>query len=207
MRTVVIPRTLATLNLAKTIPQLIAQAKAMVAEIVANPTLFPSPNPSIAAINAQIAALEVSQTAALNRVHGAVEDRNVKARDLRGSLHMLRAYVESQANLDPGTAPATIRAAGILVRKVAVRTKLDFEVKQGAVSGTVILVAKAAGPRASYAWQWSLDEKVWTDLPPTLKARTSMVNLAVPVMHSFRYRALTKAGIADWSQVVSLLVK
>src|SRR5271165_1906675 len=31
--------------------------------------------------------------------------------------------------------------------------------------------------------------------------------LAVAVLHSFRYRAVTKAGIADWSQVVSLLVK
>jgi hypothetical protein len=120
---------------------------------------------------------------------------------------MLRAYVENQANLDPGTAPATIKAAGLLVRKAAVRTKLDFQVKQGAASGTVILVAKAAGPRASYDWQWSMDQKVWTDLPQTLKARTSMVNLAVPVLHSFRYRALTKAGMADWSQVVSLVVK
>ena len=207
MRSVVIPRTLATLTPARTVPQLIAQAKAIVAEIAANPALFPTPIPPIATINAQIAAVEVSQTAALTRVSGAVEDRNVKERDLRGSLHMTCAYVENQANLVPGTAPATIKAAGLLVRKVAVHTKLDFQVKQGAVSGTVILVAKAAAARASYDWQCSLDQKAWTDLPPTLKARTSMVNLAVPVMHSFRYRALTKAGVADWSQVVSLIVK
>ena len=60
---------------------------------------------------------------------------------------------------------------GLLVRKAMSRTKQDLAVKQGAVSGSVTINAKAAAQRASYDWQWSLDLKLWTDVPQTLKAR------------------------------------
>ena len=126
MRSVKLRRTFAVLNPARAVPLLIAQAKAVVAEIAANPTIFPSPNPPLATINTQIAALEVAQTDVLTRASGAVEARQVKVLDLTGSLHTARAYVEDRANLDPATAPATIKAAGLLVRKTPVRTKLDF---------------------------------------------------------------------------------
>ena len=202
------PRTFAVIKPSASVPHQLAQAKTIVSEIAANPLIFVSPNPPIATMNSLIAAAEVSQTSVLTRAVGMVAIRDAKVRELTDSLHTCRGYVEGVANLDPSTATATVQLAGFQVRKPAARqNKPDLEARQGAVSGTVLLIAKATGPRSSYMWQWSLDQKVWTDLPPTLVARTSMVNLAVPVMHFFRFRSLTRAGLADWSQVVSILLK
>ena len=44
-------------------------------------------------------------------------------------------------------------------------------------------------------------------LPHTLVARTSAQGLAVAVLHYFRFRAVTKAGIADWSDPIAFLVR
>jgi len=41
----------------------------------------------------------------------------------------------------------------------------------------------------------------------TLRCKTTIVGLPVASSCSFRYRAVTKAGTGDWSQVVTLLVK
>jgi hypothetical protein len=207
MRAVKISRSIAVINLGKSVPLVLAQAKAIVAEIAANPSIFITPNPPLAVLNSQIAALEAAHTAALSRVSGAVEIRNVKLQDLTQSLHTTRTYVEGIANADPSNAPATIKAAGLLVKKARAHTKQELAVKQGAIPGTVTILAKSAGTRATYSWQWSLDDKAWTDLPQTLKARTSMVNLAVGVTHYFRFRVLDKAGLGEWSDAVSLMVK
>jgi len=195
------------MNPSASVPHLIAQAKTIVSQIAANPKIFVSPNPPIATMNSLIAGVEAAQTNALARTVGMVAIRDAKVRELTDSLHTSRAYVEDLANLDPPTATATIQAAGFQLRKPAARNKPDLQVRQGALSGTVLLIAKAAGRRAAYTWQWSLDQKVWTDLQPTLKASTSAVNLAVGVMHSFRFRSVMKAGPSEWSQVVSLIVK
>jgi hypothetical protein len=48
---------------------------------------------------------------------------------------------------------------GMSVRTAPVRTKSDLEAKPGSVSGSAKLVAKAAGHRASYEWQYSTDQK------------------------------------------------
>ena len=207
MRTVKISRSIAVIKLGNTVPLILAQAKTMVTEIAANASIFTTPNPSLAALNSQITALETAQTAALSRVSGAVEIRNVKLQDLIQSLHIARTYVEGIANANSSSAPATIKAAGMLVKKSVAHAKQELAAKQGAISGSVTILAKSAGPRATYSWQWSPDDKVWNDLPQTLKARTSTVNLAVGVVHYFRFRVLTKAGLGEWSNVVSLLVK
>ena len=207
MRPVKVPRAIAILKLGNTVPLVLAQSKAIVSEIVANPTIFITPNPPVAVLDAQISALEVAQTATLTRVSGAVEIRNVKLQELIQSLHVARTYVEATANANPSSAPATIKAAGLLVKKAAVRSKPDLDVKQGTIAGTVTILAKSAGPRTAYSWQWSLDQKAWTDLPQTIQARTSMVDLAAGVTHYFRFRVLDKAGVGDWSDVVSLMVK
>jgi hypothetical protein len=72
----------------------------------------------------------------------------------------------------------------------------------------VRLVAKAAAVRAPYEWEWSADgEKTWTQLPSTLQAKTTVTGLTPATTYQFRYRATTKVGEGDWTQVTSLLVK
>jgi len=208
MRSIKITRISATLPPGKSAPQKIAQAKTIVSEIAANPSLFKTPNPPLAVFNAHISDAEAAQAAMATRAPGTLEIRDAKLRTLVDDFHTAKTYVEGIANLDAATASATIRASGLEVRKATSRTKQDLVVKQGAVSGSVIIVAKAAATKASYDWQWSLDQKVWTDLPQTLKSRTSADSLGVGVVYYFRFRSLTsKAGKSDWSQVVSLHVK
>jgi uncharacterized protein (DUF2126 family) len=206
MRRTIIPRISALLPTGKSAPVVIARAKTLASEIAANPTIFKTPNPPLAVFNAHISDAEVAQAAIATRTAGTVEIRDAKLRVLIDDLHTIKTYVEGIANADAATAPATIRAAGFLVRKAPSRTKQDLAVTQGAVSGSVIIAAKAAGKRASYDWQWSLDQKVWNDVAPTLQSRTSVSGLAVAVVHYFRYRAVIRAGVADWSEPVSLIV-
>jgi len=207
MRSVNVARVFVALKTPATVYGVLDQARTIVTEIEANPSIFTTPNPPLAILKTAITALDTAQTATLSRAAGTVQARDQKVYDLVALLHTAAAYVEDLANVDPTKAPTVIHAAGMAVRKAAVRTKQDLAVTQGAVSSSVILVAKAAGKRASYEWQYSLDQKVWTDLPATLQAHTSASSLAVGVMHHFRARAISKAGAGEWTQVVSMIVK
>jgi hypothetical protein len=78
--------------------------------------------------------------------------------------------------------------------------------KQGSVSGSVNLVAKAAARTAAYEWQYSTDQKTWTTLPITLQAKTGVSGLTPATMYSFRVQEVTRTGVENWSQIVTLLV-
>ena len=207
MRSVNVARVFVALKTPATVHGVLDQARTIVAEIEANPSIFTTPNPPLAILKTAITAADTAQTATLTRAAGTVQARDVKVQDLVTLLHSAKGYVEDLANVDPAQALTVIHAAGMAVKRVPVRTKQDLTVKQGALSGSMILVAKAAGRRVSYDWQYSLDQKVWTGLVGTLQAHTTATNLAVGVMHHFRARAISKAGPGEWTQVVSMIVK
>jgi len=162
----------------------------------------------IAGLQAAFQALDAGETAAKTRAIGTVAARDNAKDALLTALHGAKAYVQQKADAAPEQAQAIIESAGLAVRKTAIRIKLGFTAKAGPVSGSVQLAARAAGRRASYEWQWSADGgKTWTSLPSTLQAKTTVPNLPVGTNCSFRYRAVTKTGEGDWSQVISLLVK
>jgi hypothetical protein len=93
------------------------------------------------------------------------------------------------------------------VRTITLHDKPALGVKQGSVSGSVNLAAKAPAHRASYAWQYSTDQKAWTSVPQTLQAKTGVSGLTAGTTYYFRVQVLTMTGEGDWSQIVSLLVK
>ena len=94
------------------------------------------------------------------------------------------------------------------IRKVTLHDKQALGVRQGTVSGSVVLSAKSAGKKAAYNWRYSLDQKTWTSLPQTLKAKTGVSGLTAATTYYFRSQALTpKGGEGDWGQIVSFLVK
>jgi hypothetical protein len=71
----------------------------------------------------------------------------------------------------------------------------------------VRLTATKAAKMAAYQWQYSSDGgKTWMDAGITLKAKTSVSGLTRGATVSFRYRAVTRAGMGDWSQARSLVV-
>jgi hypothetical protein len=179
-----------------------------VANAMNNNASFPSPNPPIATFLADIAALNTAETAVLSRTKGAVETRNAKLAVVHADLENLKTYVQSVAGLGtPANAPAVIEAAGMTTRKVTVRDKPALAAKQGSVSGTVNLVAKAAGHSAAYDWQYSTDQKTWTTVPMTLQAKTGISGLTSGTTYFFRVQPLIRTGAENWSQIVSLMVK
>jgi len=195
------------LKLPLPVPQLIKVAQAIIAALTNNPHI-PNPNPPLSALTGALDTLVTTEAATRTRAAGTVAARNVARTNLLSLLHATRANVQQVADADPEQAAAIITSAGMAVRKAAARSKAPFEVKPGAVSGTVHVAAKAVAARASYEWEWSVDGgKTWTPASPTLQSKTGIAGLPVSTLVQFRFRAITKKGAGDWSQPVSLLVK
>jgi hypothetical protein len=166
-----------------------------------------SPNPPLSAITVACAALDVSQ-AAMPGSRAATAQRDADWLALLLLLHHELDYVNSAAEQQttPAEAEAVITGSGFSVRKHFTRNKDTLAAKYGLPSGDVKLDAKAVSPDASYYWQWSTDMKNWVSLPETKKASTTVTGLTPATTHYFRFRALTRKGMSDWSQIVSLLV-
>jgi hypothetical protein len=202
-----IHRSLVSLNLSTVIAVLISIAKAIVQALSGNVS-FPNPTPTLAEVTTAITALETAEALAISRIKGAVAARNDKRRTLVALMQELKAYVQKVADANQENGAALIQSAGMNVKKAAVRKPRIFAITQGAVSGAVKVVVPAAGRRAAYDWEWSTDGgKTWQLAPSTMQAKTSLVGLAAGTTVTVRYRAVTKAGEADWSQPTSFLVK
>jgi hypothetical protein len=135
-----------------------------------------------------------------------VRDRRLAV--LVGLLVRLKGYVEGVAEEDPEHAVAIIESAGMHVKRSTARTKPGFDVQQGRVSGSVRLVARSAGDRAGYLWEWRQDGgSTWHRVPQTIQARTVVSGLPPASTCWFRYRAVTKSGETDWSEPRSFVVR
>ena len=200
-------RSIVSLNLPKQVPALINLAKGIVQSLTGNAT-FAASEPPLAALNAALTDLETAEAAALARTRGAVATRNTKRATLITLLEQLKAYVQkvADANVDQGA--AMIQSAGLALKKTPVRPRRVFAATPGAVSGSVKLITDAAGKRASYEWQTSIDGgKTWVQAPSTLQAKTTITGLTPAATVTFRYRAVTKKGVGDWSQPLAFIVK
>jgi hypothetical protein len=85
-------------------------------------------------------------------------------------------------------------------------SKVPFDVRQGPVSGSLRVRARAAKTRASYDWQYSLDGVTWIDFQRTVGARAELTGLVPGTRVFVRYRTVSRLGVSDWSQVLSFLV-
>ncbi len=140
-------------------------------------------------------------------VRRAGRETRTPRQDTEALSHVV-AYVQGVAEVDSSSdADAIIESAGMTTRKVTLHDRPELAAKQGAATGAVLLVAKAAAKRAAYTWQYSLDQKTWTTMPVTMQAKASVSGLTAATLYYFRVQALTTAGLGDWSQTVALLVK
>jgi hypothetical protein len=201
-------KVIAVLLLPRHVPDVIKFGKTIVGAMTGNAYL-PTPTPTLASVTTRLAELEVAETLAESRAKGAASARNIKLRLVDSYLQGLRAYVQMMADADLDHAVAIIESAGMNVKKHAVRVKSDLTARPGKVSGQVLLDAKAAAKgRASYDWEYSMDQKAWTPLPTTLVANTTVSGLTPLTTYSFRHRVLTrKDGQSDWHQVATLVVR
>ncbi len=202
-----VQRSLVTLSLPRRVPAIITYVQAVLAAMTNNPN-FPTPLPALSAVSAALTALQSAESQALSRMKGAVVVRNDKKAALVALLQALRAYIQTTADADPENSAAIIKSSGLPLKKVAVHKPRVFTIKPGAMSGSVEMLAASAARRASYLWGYSIDGgKTWTEVGPTLQAKTTVSGLPVGTMVQFRYRGVTRTGAADWSQPISFLVK
>jgi len=167
---------------------------------------FPDPPVPLATFAADIAALRAAQSATLTRAKGTADDRNAKLAKVKGDLEALRVYVQWVAEFSPGNAAEIVLGAGMDLKKPGLFDKPVLRVKQGPGPGKVLVIAKAAGDRASYEWQYSRDGLTWIDAPPTRQARTTLSGLAARSVWYFRFRSLGKKGHSNWCDAVSFFV-
>ncbi|MFO0757609.1 MAG: fibronectin type III domain-containing protein [Byssovorax sp.] len=196
----------AILNLPAPTKELITFAKKISAAMNGNP-YFPSPVPPLPKLDAAIAALDASETAVGGGVAKTKQrnaDRLAVVRHLTYELHYVQSIADQQSTV--ADAEAVITSAGMFVKKIGKHNKAELSARPGPVSGSVQLVALAQAPSAAYAWQFSAGQGAWTSAPETMKAKTTITGLAPVAIYTFRVRALTRAGLTEWSQPVSLLV-
>ena len=196
---------IAVLDLKISVQDLIGLVKTIVTNMSASP-YFKAPVPPLATISADNAKLETLQATALTKTKGAAAARNAQRAIVTADLHLLKAYVQSVANADEANAETIIKSAGFTVRKATPRVKQDLTLKPGKVSGVINAAAKAAVGRASYDWEYSTDGTTWTALPTTLQAKTVLTGQKAGSTVYVRHRVVTKAGVGDWGQAVSMLV-
>jgi hypothetical protein len=203
-----IQRATISLDVPVKIADVILYATNIVQKMTGNPS-FPTPTPTVAALDAALSDLHAAETAALSRAKGSATVRNDKRTVLVSLLQQLRGYVQSVADATPENGASIIESAGLTVRKISTPGKRSFAARPGALSGSAIVTAVAAGPRSSYQWQYSTDGgKTWVSAPATTQGKTTIAGLPSGTTVQFRYLAVTpKGGQGDWSPAVSLLVK
>jgi hypothetical protein len=199
-------RPIAVLNSPKHIPDYIKTNRNIVKSLQNNASRFPNLAAPVIRYSQNLDLLDLAETAAKNKTKGAAEQRNVCLKRVNADADFVLAGVQQVADDNPDEAEAIIQSAGLDVRKSITRSKTDFSVQQGEVSGSVKLVVRASRGRAAYEWQMTPDQKAWAMLPTTVIAKTTVSGLTPGQTYSFRYRVVNRAGEGEWSQIVSLLV-
>ena len=192
-------------TLPEVVAALIALGLVIVQKMTDNKATFPSPSLALAQVTTDLNALSTSEMAVKNKT-ASVEARDEKKHVVITDLHLLRNYVQMIVSQNPEHAAVIADAAGMRLRKPNTRAQSDLVAKPHTVSGSVHLVAKAAGKRASHDWQYSLDGKSWLSAPSSVQAQTTIGNLQTGVVTYFRHRSVTKAGPADWTAPIAVLV-
>jgi hypothetical protein len=170
---------------------------------------FTNPTPSAATLEGAADGLAQANGAARGGGPASVAERNAQRKHAEGLVDQFVSFVRVTVNAeagDPATACAMILSAGLSVRKRSKAQKPPFTARYGGVSGEVLLVALAVAKAATYTWMYSLDQKSWTCAPQTMKASTTIAGLTRGQVYFFQFRALTRKGLGDGSQIVSLLM-
>ena len=101
-------RAIAVLKMSHKVKSLITFAQSVAAAMTGNTTIFPSPSPTLATFQANIAALVEAETAVVARTKGAADTRNAKLAVVRADLESLKIYVQNVVDAsNPANSPAS----------------------------------------------------------------------------------------------------
>jgi hypothetical protein len=139
----------------------------------------------------------------------AVAYRNKVRKDAEQLVDQLVLYVRINVRAragDAATATSMILGTGLSIQKETPVVKAPLTATYGRASGEVQLSARAVAKTAMYYFEYSLDGVNWVAVEEVLQTRTLVTGLQAARTYSFRFRAKTRKGMTDYSQVVTLLV-
>jgi hypothetical protein len=192
------------LNLPEVAALLIVYGRHVVQEMTNNPW-FPSPEPPLATVTADLDALEASEATVLSGTRGTAALRDLDRAAVESDLVGLKGHVGAVVAKNPAQAVAIIESAGMSPKRYTRPDKPDLAAVMGPVPGQAVVRAKAVGRGAAYEWQSSADGgKTWVAMGLTTVARTSLPGLVQGTTYLFRFRATFRNVTRDWSQSVSL---
>jgi hypothetical protein len=182
-----------------------------------NPTLFASPNPSLALLGQHVADyLEAHLAVGSTRAKGASQVRVVKRDVLWSSLLGEQAYVQALCDAAPELAANYAAAAGMKLWGHRVAPRQVLELKLTTVPGEVRLKAAAAllqapgkGKRRqrTYLWRSTVDGgKTFVNADPTPVSHTLISGLPLHTIVGFQVAVKDSSGVSEWSQTVTILV-
>ena len=170
-------------------------------------------NPLFAALATKVTNLSVDITALYDAETGfkttpptkTIQQRDKALEKVKADLRSLRNDVQAIADADPTNAEAIIAGAGMAAKDQAVHGKQKNSAKYGVDPGSVVLTAEGAG---AHEWRVSTDEKEWTQLSPTLKAKATVKDLKAGITYYFQNRKMLRNDErTEWSQSVRIMAR
>jgi hypothetical protein len=194
-----------------TVPAKIQYGRRLIAGITDNPTFFPTPNPTVAALTAETDAME----AAYNEAKAARLTAKTLTQILQdrvgtfdGSVSQLASYVDNTANGDP----VIIERSGFSVRATPtpvgpLPAPTDVQVEASEHPGHADLRWRTVYGAKAYNIERAEDttEGTWKFMGTTTKREASMNSMVSGKKYWHRIAAVGAAGQSAWSEPVSLI--
>jgi hypothetical protein len=149
--------------------------------------------PPAATVTTNLAALNTALTAPPGP--STTDAVNAAAEKVRQNWNLLAKYTQGVIRAgdieDAGTVVASVLMALSNVGRRNPQPPLG--VKQGTLSGTMLLVVARILEAVSYTFEWSLDQQTWTAVTWT-KVRYTVTGLTSGKLYYFRVQALLRNG-------------
>ncbi len=184
-----------------------ANTKSYLQQMTGN-SYFPSPVPTLAAVEAQLAKLEAAYTTSQTRQKGTVADMHAELKTLCLQLKMLAMYVEDTANANPEMAVGIMASSGMPARKTLEVPPKLFTVKLTGIPGEVRLNNKAV-PGASYIYAMTTDPKTsatWVNIIFSREVKNVYGGLVSGTRYYFRTAIVQKSVQGPWSEVINMII-
>ena len=165
---------------------------------------FKSPIPSLKSIAKLADELQLAYQKSREAGKEQTALKHSKDFELDTQLNILAGYVAAIANNNSDAGDSIIYSAGMVVKTKATRQGQAFEVKNAAYSGTVVAISSSEG-RASYIWEYSLDQENWNTGSISITSKTTIEGLIPGKRYYFRVAAIKEVQ-APWQGPVDLIV-
>ena len=194
-----------TLRLAtKSVPEKITFAGTVVTSMTENIELFPKPTPDLKTISRLAEDLQLAYEISRDGSKKATSIMNTKVFELDVQLSALGSYVTIIANNNADVGDTVIISAGMEVRQTSDRAPQEFAVENTEFTGEVFVTSKSE-ERASYVWEYSVDQLTWSSCSITRVANTIIDNLTPGNRYYFRVALVTERQ-GPWQGPISIIV-